>query len=61
VTVLAVNGNKVRLGFEAPPSVTFLRAEVAARQAAGPVGAPVPGTERDEVVGHAAGDPHRRF
>ena len=56
VTVLAVIGNKVRLGFEAPPSVTFLRAEVAARQAAGEVGGR--GAEREEAVGRATGEPH---
>ncbi len=61
VTVLAVNGNKIRLGFEAPPSVTFLRAEVLARQAAGAAAAPGQGTQRAEAVGHAAGDPQRRF
>jgi carbon storage regulator len=54
VTVLAVNGNKVRLGFEAPSSVTFLRAEVAARQAA----APGAGAGQVEAVGRAAGDSH---
>ena len=38
VTVLAVNGGKVRLGFEAPPSVTVLRGEVLEREAAARVG-----------------------
>ncbi len=35
VTVLAINGAKVRLGFEAPPTVTVLRGEVHEREAAG--------------------------
>ncbi|HEX5270605.1 MAG TPA: carbon storage regulator [Gemmataceae bacterium] len=34
VIVLAINGTKVRLGFEAPPSVTVLRGEVQEREAA---------------------------
>jgi carbon storage regulator len=42
VTVLAVNGGKVRLGFEAPPSVTVLREEVLQREAALRAGAPAP-------------------
>jgi carbon storage regulator CsrA len=33
VTVLAINGTKVRLGFEAPPKVSILRGEVARREA----------------------------
>jgi carbon storage regulator len=42
VTVLAVNGAKVRLGFEAPPSVTVLRGEVLEREAAARVGSAAP-------------------
>jgi carbon storage regulator len=48
VTVLAINGSKVRLGFEAPPSVTVLRGEVLEREAAlragitAPLSAPAP-------------------
>jgi carbon storage regulator len=41
VTVLAINGTKVRLGFEAPPSVTVLRGEVLEREAAGRAGGAV--------------------
>jgi carbon storage regulator len=59
VTVLAVNGNKVRLGFEAPPSVSFLRAEVAARQAGAPVGAPGIAAGQAEAAGRAVGDSHQ--
>jgi carbon storage regulator len=33
ITVLGVNGNKVRLGFEAPGSVQVLRGEVVLRRA----------------------------
>jgi carbon storage regulator len=35
VTVLAVNGGKIRLGFEAPPSVSVLRGEVFLREQGG--------------------------
>jgi carbon storage regulator len=34
VTVLGVNGSKLRLGFEAPASVTILRGEVFQRESA---------------------------
>ncbi len=53
VTVLGVNGSKIRLGFEAPASVSVLRGEVFERQAAAPVPAQGGGTAAGAAAGRS--------
>ena len=53
VTVLEVNGNRIRIGIDAPRQIPILRGELG-RPEVGPVGSP---PEQDGEILHADGNP----
>jgi carbon storage regulator len=53
ITVLEVNGNRIRIGIDAPRQMPILRGELG-RPQVGPAGIP---PEQDEEILHADGNP----